>query len=105
VYTPVAKRRHGYYVLPVLFGDRLVGRIEPVLEHATGELRIAGAWLERGFDVAEPGFGAAFAEALAAYGEMVGAKRTTFGRSRTCRLLARARQETLKTARPAPVTP
>ena len=32
VYVPERKRRWGYYVLPVLFGDRLVGRIEPRID-------------------------------------------------------------------------
>ena len=44
VYVPAPKRRWGYYVLPILFGDRLVGRIEPRIERRTGELRIAGLW-------------------------------------------------------------
>ena len=35
VYVPEHKRRWGYYVLPILFGDRLVGRIEPRLERKT----------------------------------------------------------------------
>jgi uncharacterized protein YcaQ len=49
VYVPEARRRWGYYVLPVLFGDRLVGRIEPRLDRATRTLRIAGLWWEEGF--------------------------------------------------------
>lgn len=51
VYKPASKRRWGYYVLPVLFGDRLVGRIEPLIEPRTGRLRIAHLWWEAG---AEP---------------------------------------------------
>jgi uncharacterized protein YcaQ len=68
VYVPAAKRRWGYYVLPVLFGDRLVGRIEPKLDRKTGTLEMLGVWFEDGFDpAAEPAFAAAFAEALRAH--------------------------------------
>jgi uncharacterized protein len=49
VYVPEHKRRWGYYVLPILFGDRLVGRIEPRLERKSGTLRILGIWWEQGF--------------------------------------------------------
>jgi uncharacterized protein YcaQ len=68
VYVPAAKRRWGYYVLPILFGDRLVGRIEPRIERKADALRIAGLWWEDGFDpMAEPGFVEAFAEAVSAH--------------------------------------
>jgi uncharacterized protein YcaQ len=68
VYTPAQSRRWGYYVLPVLFGDRLVGRIEPRLDRRSGTARILGLRFEKGFDaVAEPGFAEAFADALGAY--------------------------------------
>ncbi len=60
VYTPAAKRRFGYYVLPILWGDRLVGRFDPKLDRATETLRILGMWLE---DPALAG-DAAFTEAL-----------------------------------------
>ena len=68
VYVPAAKRRWGYYVLPVLFGDRLVGRIEPRIERTARALRIAGLWWEPGFDpLAVDGFVTAFADALVAH--------------------------------------
>lgn len=46
IYTPAAKRRYGGYVLPLLDGDRLVGRIEPVADG--GMLRVKHVWLEAG---------------------------------------------------------
>ena len=58
VYVPAAKRRWGYYVLPLLYGDRFVGRIEPRIDRKTGTLRILGLWWEDGFEPAvsrEPG--------------------------------------------------
>jgi uncharacterized protein YcaQ len=48
MYVPKAKRQYGYYVLPILRGDRLVGRIEPVLDRKTGVLQVKGIWWEPG---------------------------------------------------------
>jgi uncharacterized protein len=68
VYVPEAKRRWGYYVLPILFGDRLIGRIEPRIDRKSDTLRILGAWWEDGFDpLAEEGFVDAFAAAIDAH--------------------------------------
>jgi uncharacterized protein len=48
MYVPKAKREYGYYVLPILRGDRLVGRIEPVWNKKTKELAVNGVWWEPG---------------------------------------------------------
>jgi uncharacterized protein YcaQ len=44
MYVPKAKREYGYYVLPILAGDRLVGRIEPRFDRKTRTLEVLGAW-------------------------------------------------------------
>ena len=46
VYKPVEKRSFGYYTMPILWGDRLVGRFDPKLDRTTGTLVINGLWLE-----------------------------------------------------------
>jgi uncharacterized protein YcaQ len=48
MYVPKAKREHGYYVLPILRGDRVIGRIEPLHDRKSGELRVLGTWWEDG---------------------------------------------------------
>ncbi len=75
VYVPEPKRRWGYYVLPILFGDRLVGRFEPRLDRARRQLRVLGIWWESGFNPrTADGFVPAMRTALAAYCDFVGAK-------------------------------
>lgn len=48
IYTPAAKRKYGFYVLPVLYGERFIGRIEAVSEKKTDTLRIKNIWFEDG---------------------------------------------------------
>jgi uncharacterized protein len=57
MYVPAAKREYGYYVLPILHGDRLAGRIEPVFDRKTRKLTVKGVWWEPGqkpLDLTEP---------------------------------------------------
>jgi uncharacterized protein YcaQ len=48
VYKPVAEREYGYYVLPVLYGDRFVARFEPARDKRSGALVVKGWWWEPG---------------------------------------------------------
>jgi len=48
MFVPKAKRMYGYYVLPILRGDRLVGRLEPVFDRKANVLRVNGVWWEDG---------------------------------------------------------
>jgi uncharacterized protein len=82
VYVPEARRRWGYYVLPILFGDRFVGRIEPRVERRDGVLRVIGVQWEKGFRPrAAEGFVPAMRRALAAYLEFTGVRRVEWARA------------------------
>jgi hypothetical protein len=55
MYVPKLKREYGYYVLPILRGDRLIGRIEPVWDRKARELAVTGIWWEgKPFSVTKP---------------------------------------------------
>jgi uncharacterized protein YcaQ len=47
-FVPAPQRRYGYYVLPILEGDRLVGRLDPKLHRDKGLLEIRQVWWEPG---------------------------------------------------------
>jgi uncharacterized protein YcaQ len=99
VYVPAPKRRFGYYVLPILFGDRLVGRIEPRIDRRADTLRILGAWWEDGFDpLADERFVPALAAAIDAHRRFGGVRRVTFPRTARIRPIAAALREHLAVA-------
>jgi uncharacterized protein len=75
-FFPSAKRRWGYYVLPIVFGDRLVGRIEPRIERDLVRVEVLNAWWENGFAPRRAdGFVEAMRDALRAYLHFAGADR------------------------------
>ena len=91
VYTPEVKRKHGYYVLPILFDDRLVGRIEPRIAKGSGAPQIVEIWFKAGFaPLAEAGFVAGFAAALLAYATFVGAQTIAWPRGKIAAALGKA---------------
>lgn len=75
-FFPEAKRRWGWYVLPILFGDRLVGRIEPRINRDEGRVDVVGLWWEDAFAAGRAkGFVDAMREALRAYLRFAGVER------------------------------
>jgi uncharacterized protein YcaQ len=54
IYTPAPKRVYGYYVLPVLQGDRIVGRVDLKNDRQAGVLRVQSAWAESDADDETP---------------------------------------------------
>jgi uncharacterized protein len=98
VYTPAAKRRWGYYVLPLLYGDRLVGRIEPRVDRKADVLHVLGLWWEEKFDPSvEAGLAGAVATALKAHREFAGVKKIRLpSRGRNARFLSLLRRSVLE---------
>ncbi len=67
IYTPVHKRRYGPYTLPILYGDRLVGRIDLRLNRPKRCLEMNGVWWESAREARGKSFQAAFRRSLEAF--------------------------------------
>jgi uncharacterized protein len=76
LFVPPAKRRWGWYVLPILFRDRFVGRIEPRIDRENASVHVLDVWWEDGFSPrGAEGFVDAMRDALRAYLRCAGAGR------------------------------
>jgi uncharacterized protein len=75
VYKPAAARRWGYYTLPILWGDRLVARLDPKLDRKTHTLAINGFWLEADAPTGDGRFARALDRGLEHFAAFVGAER------------------------------
>jgi uncharacterized protein len=81
LFFPPEKRRYGWYVLPILFRDRFVGRIEPRIDRDAGRVEVLGLWWEKGFSPGRAdGFLDAMRDALRAYLGFAGAERLEWAR-------------------------
>jgi uncharacterized protein YcaQ len=72
-FVPGPKRQHGYYVMPILEGDRLVGRLDPKLHRDRGVLEVRALWWEPGVKETK-GRRAALEAALDRLARLVGAE-------------------------------
>jgi uncharacterized protein len=76
LFLPPAKRRWGWYALPIMFGDRFVGRFEPRIERDRGRVHVLDVWWEDDFVRGRAdGFVDAMRDALRAYLGFAGARR------------------------------
>jgi len=80
IYVPPAKREFGYYVMPVLHGERLIGRIDPVFDRKSRTLTVKAVYAERD---APPGAAAGVARAIRDLARWVGARRIDISPSRS----------------------
>ncbi len=78
IYTPKAKRKYGYYVMPILHDDRLIGRVDPKIDRMSKTLHVYAVHAEEGApDNIETG--RAVAGAVRQLGRFLGAREICFG--------------------------
>jgi uncharacterized protein YcaQ len=76
--VPKPKRKYGYYVLPVLYGDRFVARFEPKFDKKTKTLELLNWWWEEGMKP-DSEMKKAFRECIREFMGYLGAKDVVYG--------------------------
>ena len=78
IYVPRAKRRYGYFVMPILHGDRLIGRLDPTFDRTAHTLAIRALHLEPGFRLTA-GSAKAVVGAIENLGQFLSATNVAYG--------------------------
>lgn len=73
LYVPKEKRRFGHYHLPIIYGDRFVGRLEPKMDRENETLIFRSYWHQPGFSPDE-GYEDGFLETLQSFARFNGAR-------------------------------
>lgn len=76
IYKPAEKRRWGPFTMPLLYGDGLVGRVDPRIDRETGTLHLNGIWLDVPDLAGDPAFATALTSGIRDLATFVGAERT-----------------------------
>jgi uncharacterized protein len=79
IYTPAAKRRYGFFVMPVLHGDRLVARLDPRYDRRAGRLDVNAVHVEPGAE-ADTTAARATRDAIGELAAFIGAESVAYGR-------------------------
>ncbi len=79
LYVPKAKRQYGCYVMPILHGDRLIGRIDPEMDRRKEVLKVNAVYAESDAPVTEK-TGKMVADAINELGSFLGAKEVVYGK-------------------------
>ena len=79
VYKPAAKRDYGYYVLPVLYGDRFVARMDPDFDRTSKVFTVKNWWWEKEVDKSDGIMFAALRDCLADFATYLEAKEIRLG--------------------------
>jgi uncharacterized protein YcaQ len=78
IYTPKAKRQYGYYTMPILHGEQLIGRLDPAMDRKNKLLNVHALHLEPGVEPTAE-IGAGIAQSLRSLAEFLGATEIVFG--------------------------
>jgi hypothetical protein len=82
IYVPKDKRKYGYYVLPILHGDRLIGRIDPLMDRKAKRLNINAVYAEPDAPM-DATTGRAVGKAIGDMAEFLGAREIAYGETAT----------------------